>query len=175
MGFLRKRTVAAVLAFTVVAVASFLAGTWTSSSGAFTLGPAKPRNSTPPKRLSPLMRLSPKACAAACLWTRWVCLWTRWRRTYRCRCPAACLRPVGCRCPAACLRPVGCRCPAACLRPAGCRCAAACPCQVAHPEFPRPAGVGVIRAPHRLSRLTCWPAGNRDSDHLARLDFRHLL
>jgi len=41
MGFLRKRTVAAVLAFTVVAVASFLAGTWTSSSGAFTLGPAK--------------------------------------------------------------------------------------------------------------------------------------
>ena len=43
MGFLRnrKRTVAAVLAFTVVAVASFLAGTWTSSSGAFTLGLAK--------------------------------------------------------------------------------------------------------------------------------------
>jgi hypothetical protein len=37
----RKRTVAAVSAFVVIALASFLAGTWTSSSGAFTLGPAK--------------------------------------------------------------------------------------------------------------------------------------
>jgi hypothetical protein len=37
----RKRTVAAVLAFATIAVASFFAGTWTSSSGAFTLGPAK--------------------------------------------------------------------------------------------------------------------------------------
>jgi hypothetical protein len=37
----RKRTVAAVLAFATIAVASFLAGTWASSSGAFTLGPAK--------------------------------------------------------------------------------------------------------------------------------------
>jgi hypothetical protein len=37
----RKRTAAAVLAFATIAVASFFAGTWTSSSGAFTLGPAK--------------------------------------------------------------------------------------------------------------------------------------
>jgi hypothetical protein len=37
----RKRTVAAVLACAIIAVASFLAGTWTSSSGAFTLGPVK--------------------------------------------------------------------------------------------------------------------------------------
>ena len=37
----RKRTVAAVLAFAIIAAASFLAGSWTSSSGAFTLGPAK--------------------------------------------------------------------------------------------------------------------------------------
>ena len=37
----RKRTVAAVLAFATIAVASFIAGTWASSSGAFTLGPAK--------------------------------------------------------------------------------------------------------------------------------------
>jgi hypothetical protein len=37
----RKRTVATALAFATIAVASFLAGTWTSSSGAFTLGPAK--------------------------------------------------------------------------------------------------------------------------------------
>jgi hypothetical protein len=37
----RKRTVAAVFAFAIIAVASFLAGTWTSSPGGFTLGPAK--------------------------------------------------------------------------------------------------------------------------------------
>jgi hypothetical protein len=37
----RKRTVATVLAVAIIAMASFLAGTWTSSSGAFTLGPAK--------------------------------------------------------------------------------------------------------------------------------------
>jgi hypothetical protein len=36
----RKRTVAAVLAFATIAAASFLAGSWTGSSGAFTLGPA---------------------------------------------------------------------------------------------------------------------------------------
>jgi hypothetical protein len=34
----RKRTVAAVVAFTVIGVASFFAGTWSGSSGAFTLG-----------------------------------------------------------------------------------------------------------------------------------------
>jgi len=37
----RKRTVATVLAVAIIAVATFLAGTWTGSSGAFTLGPAK--------------------------------------------------------------------------------------------------------------------------------------
>jgi hypothetical protein len=35
----RKRTVAAVVAFTVIGVANFFAGTWSGSSGAFTLGP----------------------------------------------------------------------------------------------------------------------------------------
>ncbi len=35
----RKRTVGTILAFTVIAVASFFAGSWTGSSGAFTLGP----------------------------------------------------------------------------------------------------------------------------------------
>jgi hypothetical protein len=55
MGFLRKRkrTVAAVLAFTVVAVASFLAGTWTSSSGAFTLRPAKASQQHAPEAPKP--------------------------------------------------------------------------------------------------------------------------
>jgi hypothetical protein len=37
----RKRTIAAALAVATIAVASFLAGTWTSSSGAFTPSPAK--------------------------------------------------------------------------------------------------------------------------------------
>ena len=37
----RKRTVAAVLASATIAAASFIAGTWTSYSGAFTPGPAR--------------------------------------------------------------------------------------------------------------------------------------
>jgi hypothetical protein len=49
----RKRTVAAVLAFATIAVASFLAGAWTGSSGAFTLGPAKASQQQAPNAPKP--------------------------------------------------------------------------------------------------------------------------
>ena len=68
----RKRTVAGILAFATIAVASFFAGTWTSSSGAFMLGPAKASQQHAPDAPKPP---APKACVVACL-----CLWTKWAR-----------------------------------------------------------------------------------------------
>jgi hypothetical protein len=49
----RKRTLAAVLAVATIAVASFFAGTWTSSSGAFTLGPANASQQQAPNAPKP--------------------------------------------------------------------------------------------------------------------------